>query len=204
MTRDYPTAWTKFCDIEKTHGGFINYNLKAGTTIGDLNRFAARYALAKDFKGIIINNSTEETMLGYEALMRSLFVWSTSETYHKILPVGTSGKYKYLTFTAADKSTLRTSLNVIGSDLTDFYTFICSRCEKFQQPSINDFLAGNDFNPMILLASIRHVFSHGDLSANVKDVNPKSIIKITENLKDTILDKIDDHFTSLVKSHPNY
>lgn len=144
MARDYPAEWGIFCNIEKIHGGFTNYNLKTGTTVGDLNRFAARYALAMDFNGIIINNSTQETMLGYEALMRSLLVWCTSETYHKILPVGTPVKYKYLIFTAADKLTLRTNLNAIGSDLTDFYTFTCSRSEKFQKTHINNFLAGND------------------------------------------------------------
>lgn len=203
MARSYPTDWIRFCDIEKKHGGFTNYNLKAGTTIGDLNRFAARYSLAKDFEKIVINNSTPDTMLGYEALMRSLFVWSASEAYHKVLS-GTGGKYKYLFFTTLEKSGLNTSLNAIGPDIKTFYTFILNNCETFQRPEINNFLAGNDFNPMYLLASIRHVFSHGELSANVEGVNPKSIKLITEVLKDIILDKIDTHFTALVQSHPNY
>jgi hypothetical protein len=203
MARDYPIAWEKFCKIEKIHGGFTCYNFKAGTTIGDLNRFAARYALAKDFNGIIINNSTQDTMLGYEALMRSLFVWSVSEAYHNILPTGTPGKYEYLTFDAADKLNLRTSLNAVSSDLNVFFGFISLRVNSQLAPSVKAFLAGNDFNPMKLLASIRHVFSHGDLSANVKGVNPNSINYITKILKNTILDKIDIHFTSLVQSHPN-
>lgn len=203
MARSYPTDWVRFCDIEKKYGGFTNYNLKAGTTIGDLNRFAARYIMAKDFEKIIINNSTPDTMLGYEALMRSLFVWSASEAYHNVLP-GTAGKYKYLIFSASEQSTLGSTLNAIGPEIKTFYTFISSNCDPFLQPEINNFLAGNDPNPMYLLASIRHVFSHGELSANVKGVNPKSIKKITEVLKDIILDKIDIHFTALVQSHPNY
>lgn len=43
MAQGYPTEWEKFCNIEKIHGGFTNYKLNAGTTIGHLNRFSARY-----------------------------------------------------------------------------------------------------------------------------------------------------------------
>lgn len=203
MARTYPTDWGRFCDIERKHGGFTHYKLKAGTKIGDLNRFAARYSLAEDFKGIIINNSTPDTMLGYEALMRSLFVWSASEAYHKVLP-GTAGKYKYLIFSTSEKSKLRNELYAIGPNLITFYTFVKDNCINPQKSEIEDFLAGNDFNPMYLLASIRHVFSHGELSANVKGVSPNSINQITIILKRVILDNIDTRFTALVTSHPNY
>ncbi|MCG9646897.1 hypothetical protein L1D18_22785 [Vibrio parahaemolyticus] len=206
MARGYPTDWKKFCDIEKTYGGFSNYTLKAGTAIGDINRFAARYALAEDFNGISISNSTENTMLGYEALMRSLFIWSTSETYHKLLPVGSGGKYTYLSYSSTEKTSLRSTLTAIGNDMNVFYDFIANspNLDQPHRDAVNAFLAGHDYNPTRLLSSIRHVFGHGELSANVRGGNPKSINRITTVLKDVILGKIDSHFSGLVQSHPQY
>ncbi|HAT7506203.1 hypothetical protein [Citrobacter braakii] len=103
MGREYPASWEKFCKIERNHGDFTHYRFKAGTTIGDLNRFAARYALAADFDGVKIKNSTKQTNLGYEALMRSLLVWSTVESYCYVLPIGSGGKYSFLSYTISEK-----------------------------------------------------------------------------------------------------
>jgi hypothetical protein len=206
MVRDYPKEWKKFCDIEKTYGGFTYYSLRSKTTIGDLNRFAARYALAKDLDKIIIKNSSEDTMLGYETLMRSLLVWSTSELYFSLLPPQSETKYTFLTFTTSEKNKLRNSLTSIGPDLNNFYYYIrdSKNIDKPHKDSVNDFLSGGDFNPMRLLSSVRHTFGHGELSANVNGVNPKSIEFIVNLLKDAILDKIDENFSSLVKKHPDY
>lgn len=63
MVREYPASWEKFCKIERNHSDFTHYRFKAGTTIGDLNRFAARYALAADFDGVKIKNSTKQTLV---------------------------------------------------------------------------------------------------------------------------------------------
>ncbi|GGI81785.1 hypothetical protein GCM10007978_19490 [Shewanella hanedai] len=206
MTRGYPTEWDKFCKIERNYGGFTHYTLKVGTVIGDVNRFSARYALAEDFNGITIKNSTVDTMLGYEALMRSLFIWSTAESYHKLLPSGSGGKYTFLNYSPVEKSNLRTSLISIGPDMIAFYTFIAgsSNLDPRHQDFVNDFLAGRDFNPTRLLSSMRHVFGHGELSANVQGVKPKSINDITTILKSVILGKIDEHFSLLVQGHPDY
>lgn len=206
MARGYPTDWKKFCDIEKMYGSFSHYTLKAGTAIGNVNRFAARYALAEDFNGIRISNSTTNTMLGYEALMRALFIWSTSETYYNLLPQGSGDKYSYLKYSITDKLNLRIALTAIGSDMVVFYSFIYNspNIDKRHRDAVKDFLAGQDYNPTRLLSSIRHVFGHGELSANVKGVKPKSINNITTILKAVILGKIDSHFSALVQSHPKY
>ncbi|ATG01263.1 hypothetical protein [Lelliottia amnigena] len=203
MARSYPTDWAKFCDIEEKHKGFTYYKLNSKAKVGDVSRFAARYALAKDFKNISVDNSTADTTLGYEALMKALLAWSVSEAYYKLLSVNV-GKYKYLTFTNSEITKIKSSLNATGSDLNTFFNFVKVRCEKKLRRSINKFLAGGDCEPLVLLATVRHVFSHGDLSANVEGVKPKSVNTIVEVLKNTILEKIDAEFTLLVKRHPNY
>ncbi|WP_025565700.1 hypothetical protein [Psychromonas sp. SP041] len=206
MARSYPFEWDKFCKIHKKYGGFTHYNLNAGVTIGDLNRFAARYALAKDFNGIDISHSTLDTRSGYEALMRSLFVWSVAESYHKLLPSSVGGKYAFLQYDTLEKSNLRVQLDATGTDMISFYTYISAsnNLDSAHSSNVNDFLAGNDYNPTRLLSCIRHVFGHGELSANVNGVKPKSIETITTILKNLVLNKVDLHFIALVKTHPDY
>lgn len=208
MARAYPTEWNKFCKTINTQTGFLYYSsiIKANIFIGDLDRFAARYAIAEDFKGVNISNSSKKTRLGYEALMRALLVWSVVETYFKIFPVTSTSVYKCLSFTVSEKNNIETQLNAIGNDMTKFYSFISSNsnCNSAHRKNINKFLANKDFNTAMLLSAIRHVFGHGELSANVSNVNPKSIDKIVNILKKEILTKIDDCFTLLVQGHPEY
>lgn len=206
MARTYPSEWSKFCKTINTNNGFLYYtsNIKANICIGDINRFAARYAVAEDFNGINIMGSTRETRLGYEALMKALLTWSTLETYFHIFPVGLTDIYTCFSFTSQEKHDIRSKLNAIGSDTITFYTFISSNCNSRHQVNINDFITNNNFNPIMLLSAIRHAFGHGDLSANVNNVNPESINKIVNILKKEIMTKIDTSFSSLVQSHPDY
>lgn len=206
MARTYPSEWSKFCKTIKSNIGFSYYssNMKANLSIGDINRFAARYSVAVDFNGVDIMNSTRETRLGYESLMRALLSWSTLETYFSIFLVSSSDVYTCFTFTQNEKSNIRSKLYSIGSDTIVFYTFIASNCNPRHKKNTNDFMANNDFNPLMLLSAIRHVFGHGDLSANVNNVNPESINKIVNILKKEIMTKIDTSFSSLVQAHPDY
>lgn len=206
MGREYPASWSQFCKIESNYGNFTHYSFRAGTTIGDLNRFAARYSLAADFEGVIIRNSTKKTNIGYEALMRALLVWSTVESYYNVLPSGSGGKYKYLSYTAQEENNLTSLLKKNGPDVIGFYTYISTspNVEVNNRTSVQNFLSGKNYNPIHLLSSIRHAFGHGDLSAHVDGVNPQTINNISKILKTSILEKIDDHFSSLVRSHPNY
>ncbi|WP_076707377.1 hypothetical protein [Yersinia enterocolitica] len=206
MTRTYPSEWSKFCKTIKTNNGFSYYasNIKAKILLGDINRFAARYSVAEDFNGVDIINSTRETRLGYEALMRALLTWSTLETYFHIFPVGLTDIYTCFSFGAKEKHDIRSKLNAIGNDTIKFYTFISSNCNTRHEANTNAFIKNNDFNPIMLLSAIRHVFGHGDLSANVNNVNPESINKIVNILKKEIMTKIDTSFSLLVQSHPDY
>ncbi|WP_238494039.1 hypothetical protein [Pantoea ananatis] len=206
MTRTYPSEWNKFCKTIKTNNGFSYYasNVKANIVLGDINRFAARYSVAEDFNGVDIINSTRDTRLGYEALMRALLTWSALETYFNIFPVGLTDVYTSFSFNAKEKNDIRSKLKAIGNDTINFYTFISSNCNRRHEANTNAFITNNDFNPIMLLSAIRHVFGHGDLSANVNNVNPKSINKIVKILKKEIMTKIDTSFSLLVQSHPNY
>lgn len=206
MARTYPSEWSKFCKTIKTNNGFSYYasNIKAQTLIGDINRFAARYAVAEDFNGIDIMGSTIDTRLGYEALMRALLTWSVVETHFNIFSVGLTDVYTCFFFTPNEKHDIRSKLNAIGNDTITFYKFISLNSNSRHKANANDFIANNDFNPIMLLSAIRHVFGHGDLSANVNNVNPKSINKIVNILKKEIMTKIDISFSLLVQTHPDY
>lgn len=206
MARTYPTEWRKFCKTINTHIGFNYYshNIKANVNIGDLNRFSARYAIAQDFNGINIMNSTKDTRLGYEALMRALLTWSTVETYFNIFPITSNDVYTCISFTQTESNNIRSQLNAIGNDTIQFYKFISTNCNTRHKINTGDFLSNKNFNPIMLLSSIRHVFGHGELSANVNNVNPESINRIVNILKSEIMKKIDSSFSVLVQGHPNY
>lgn len=211
MPRSTLTEWDKFCKTVNTNMGFAYYSQysKAKITLGDFNRFSARYSIAMDFDKIKIKGSSRKTEYGYEALMRSLLVWSVVEMYCYIFKSAPKIKANSLIFSPNEQLAIRASLrnnNHLAKDLTKFYTFIASveNCDIYHKANTISFLNNNPYNPLMLLSAVRHVFGHGELCAHVKGVKPKSIYTIVNILKDEVLKKVDDEFTSLVKQHPSY
>ncbi|HEJ9136417.1 TPA: hypothetical protein SML71_000719 [Serratia marcescens] len=206
MARTYPTEWKKFCRTISTPAGFNYYTQKINknVSLGDFNRFSARYSLAKDFMGIDIQNATMKTKLGYEALMNALLVWSVVEYYYIIFKTQSNSHYDLLTYNKSELAAIRNKFNAIGLDVDKFYKFIRLHCDSKHALNIDEFLNNRDYNPVRLLSAIRHVFSHGTLTANVSNVKSASVNSIVNILKTCILSKIDDEFSSIVKSHPNY
>lgn len=206
MARTYPTEWKKFCRTIHTSIGFNHYTkkIKRNISLGDLNRFSARYSVAKDFIGIDIQNSTIKTKLGYEALMNTLLVWSVVEYYFIIFKTKTTSHYNCLTYNTSELNAIRSQINAIGFDVKIFYLFIKSHCNPDHKKNIDCFLNSHNYNPTMLLSAIRHVFSHGKLTANVSKVKSASINSIVNILKLYILNNIDDKFSLIVKSHPDY
>lgn len=206
MARTYPTEWKKFCKTIHTSIGFNHYTkkIKKNVSLDDLNRFSARYSVAKDFIGIDIQNSTIKTKLGYESLMNTLLVWSVVEYYFIIFKTNAKSHYKCLTYSASELNAIRMQINAIGVDVNTFYSFIKLHCNSAHKDNIEYFLNGQNYNPTMLLSAIRHVFSHGKLTANVSKVKSASINSIVNILKLYMLDNIDDKFSLIVKSHPDY
>ncbi len=60
------------------------------------------------------------------------------------------------------------------------------------------FIAGKKVNISFLAKAIRHVFSHGILTANPGNLSPKKIDEISQKLSKFLLDCMDEHFDHLV------
>ena len=73
-----PPGWDEF-DKRATIAGTTPYFSRAA----DVNRFGARYRLARAFKGLDLDGYSVETKIGYEALTKVTLHWSAFEQLKK-------------------------------------------------------------------------------------------------------------------------
>jgi hypothetical protein len=86
--KNYPTAWPEFIAQSRLYKD----NPTIDKFIGDfdtLSRWAARFRLAKSFRGIDVGEAygSIDTPLMYSAIVRIFLVYSSFETYCKVLEI---------------------------------------------------------------------------------------------------------------------
>lgn len=75
---NYPSGWKIFDDHAVVPGpDFMGLTPDAG----DVNRFGARFRLAKAFRGLNLEGYSSNTASGYDALTRVLLTWSAFEQF---------------------------------------------------------------------------------------------------------------------------
>ncbi len=200
--------WPKFWEIENNHGNFSAYPFLAGTRVGNVVRFNARYSFAADLKSLEIDNSTPNTNRGYASLLRLFSVWSTMEAYFKLFD---NDRHKLRSFYRAKYDStklndLDSALRALSPATDDFFKFIRDEdnTDSTHVRKINDFLRGHSYDPSYLLSGARHVFGHGVLTPSSGGATSAQIEQISNLLKDFFLDIINLDFNSTVQNHPNY
>ena len=200
----YPRSWKEF--IEKSrelgHNPAVN---PSPSNFSILSQWSARFRLAKSFKGLDLGEAykTEDTPLGYASIMRIFLVYSAFETYCKALncQCGNEDQVKFL----QDHSLRETTLLEIRRLDPDnkLFIFLASHLNKSNVQIMNDFIKGevSGINISFLAKSIRHVFAHGVLTANVGGLSARRFEKISKLISEFLLECMDNDFESRVKSN---
>jgi hypothetical protein len=182
-----PRGWSKF-DQRAQNGYFVFKNAAS------VNRFCARYKVARAFKGVELDGIGDSTRLGYGAMLRLILVWGALEALVKALNAN-----MYTTKDFAERSNFSALLTELHGfpDSQVFFKFVNKNLNnKSQSAEVDKFLQGKPCNCITLAKVVRHIFLHGLLSPSVKGADPTAVSNICNLLSDCLFEVIDREFNA--------
>lgn len=182
----FPTRWVKYCDYRRTRTTPIPKSEK-------INIWAHRYRLAKSFSEIKFKEYSEETSQGYNGLFLNVLTYSTYEMFIKF-----ADGDKFRDVGNVEKKVIR-EIRSMDSSL-ELIELLQSKCTSSGlKIEIEKFLDNDNINPIYLSALIRHIFVHGELTANINGIIPTNIHSISSHLSNYTLEKMDRMFSEILE-----
>ena len=172
--------------------------------MGDFVRANAKFRLTVEFKYAEFEHFKEPTASGYSALIKAFLTWSAYEIYCELIRVNNVKTKHHLarhrTFLGKDSMTLET-ISYRCPRLKKAFKFIEKKLTNADnKDEIERYnIADNNFNPVAILAGVRHIFVHGQLTPNVHDTYNPAFVKIVDKVTHFTLKGICDDFRMRVK-----
>lgn len=166
------------------------------STAANVNRFAARYRLARAFRGLELEGYRDATLLGYNALTRVTLAWSAFEG---LLPA--------VRLHLGDIPSIRARYNSAAclADLRQadqsgkFLAFIRDRLtKKSQREELDKYLDGKDCCVLTIARGVRHIFVHGPLTPNANQADPNAVTAVCDRLAVMLRRTMDREFSGRV------
>jgi hypothetical protein len=193
MSKDnYPSGWKSFDSFVQFHG-YDGYGFKS--EIGDVNRFAARYRMARSANGISLAGYSPEAENGYSGLLKVLLAWSAFENLLLILGEKQTSASKFIDVN--DGILIAQKIRSLD-DGDKFYRFIYDRVNNRHQTELDNYFNSDPCNPLYLASAIRHIFAHGPLTPHANEVNPMVVASICEALHEFILNIANHEFEKYI------
>ena len=190
--KGYPKEWSEYTKsvihVYPSDFGFTDNQ-------GDINRFAARFRAANQFKGIILEGYGEDTTDGYSALCQVMFTWSAFETFEKIAKLNRKDLGKELELFGAIE--VLDKIRAIDKK-NRFYKFIYDKVNFTHKKELDNYFNQDSCNIVYLASAIRHIFAHGWLSPHANQADPKAVNQICHILSQFLLDFMDREFSMRV------
>ncbi len=185
---EYPTQWSVF-DKHANLGPAI---LNLAGSMGDVNRFGARFRLAKAFRGLNLDNYSSSTAQGYSSLCRVMFAWSAFEQFMEV----TDTKQSNLGLLLAKYNTPKLQQQIRLLDVDDrLYKFIYDRVNQTHKTELDNYFKADPCNVTYLASAIRHIFAHGTLTPNANQVEPGVVVEVCDLLSRALIKVMDDEFS---------
>lgn len=185
-----PPGWGEYGD---------RVNVAAQTSLFEraavVNRFYARYRLARAFRGMTLEGYSAATTEGYNALTKVSLHWSAFEQLKRALRLQDSRelarKYEYSNYLG--------QIRLADPD-GKFFNFVVEQldADALKKP-VGDFLKGESCNTLVLAKSVRHIFLHGPLTPNVKGLAPATVTSICDALSQSLTEIMDHEFSLRVQ-----
>jgi hypothetical protein len=137
-----------------------------------VNRFAARYRLAKAFRSIALDGYSDATAQGYNALTRLMFTWSAFEGL--LIALGMDPKHRIGDIAKRyNYDALLGELRAADPEYR-FFKFVLARLEnKNQSAEFDNFVNGKPCCGVTLARGVRHIFVHGPLTPSANQAEPQ-------------------------------
>lgn len=144
-----PLYWKDYCDARRD--GRIIKSVR-DFQLADINKFYARYRLARRFEYIGVTGYSAKTIRGYSEAFRLMLFLSAGERLGKVSG-GTPSSWIHKDENLSDKyRRIIFSKQTIRSDFVDF---------GGNKKNAIKFLDGSNHNVMIAAVAIRNMFAHG-------------------------------------------
>ncbi len=183
-----PPLWSDYDLRHKVAASTPFFNKAA-----EVNRFQARYRLARAFRGLILEGYSEPTKSGYEGLTKVTLYWSAFEQMlnalntHERKIVDT---YNYVSDLARIEHIDRERR---------LFGFVRGKVNRRDlRTRLDEYIANGKGSVLLLSKCVRHIYLHGHLTANVRGLSPHDIQSICEFLCDVLLRVMDDEFEARV------
>lgn len=167
-------AWKLYCD-----------KLNTGLQIKDtqrahLNRFKARYDLAKNFKSLEISNITQKTVNGYGSIFSVFLAYNAAEKLGKL------NSFQIINDWEITDRKLSRALRLMLVKLNEVSDEFLDKPYAIKQ--LDTFMKGKNENIRIPATVIRNGFAHGSLTPQILNAtsqkNQKTLIELSEKLLD--------------------
>jgi hypothetical protein len=176
----------------------IGFGAKVRT--GDINYFASRVRLAKNFRGIHLEGYSQETTFGYNAFFLVFLTHSALERFADINSFDKDlGKLGPLIARYNPEKVIQEFVEKDSKGL--LYDFLYKRVNNNLKVKLNECRNYNSTNVAYLSASIRHIFAHGYLCAHSNGINPKNVYSICTSISDFLLNFMDAEFTKKIEEY---
>jgi hypothetical protein len=167
-------------------------------TAGDVSRWSSRVKLARNFRGLQVENYSERTLAGYNAFLQVFLTHSALERYLPIVGL-TDGNLKdvLLPYNPHEAISRFFARDRSGK----LFDFLHSRLKAKLRNNLTACREGTCCDVTCLSAAVRHIFAHGHLTANSHDINPNQVARACEAISNFLLDFMEGDFARRIAEY---
>jgi hypothetical protein len=166
---------------------------------GDVVRWNSRVKLARNFRGVHVEDFAERTLLGYSAFFQVFLTHSALERYLPIVGLPDRIPADVL----APHSPHEPIKQFFALDRKGkLFEFLHARVEsKTLKRNLTACREGTCCDVDCMSAAIRHIFAHGHLGGTSNDINPTQVARACAIVSDFLLNFMANDFTSRIAAY---
>jgi len=181
--------------IRLLNGGHSPEQMGLKATAGDIVRWASRVKLARNFRGLQVEQYSERTLLGYSGFFRVFLTHSALERY---LPIIGLTERELLEALRPHDPHVSIRQFFVGDRSGKLFNFLHSRLNQKLKNNLAACRDGTCADITCLSAAVRHIFAHGHLTANASDINPNQVSRACEGLSDFLVKFMESDFSKRI------
>ncbi|KST63172.1 hypothetical protein [Mastigocoleus testarum] len=167
---------------------------------GDINRFASRIRVAKNFRGINLDGYAENTVYGYDGFFQVFLTHSALEVFMEIMSIKNLGLLEAKIEQYNPEQVIQLFIEKDPKNL--LYEFLYQRLTSNKlKDNLNKCHTGSSNNVAYISASIRHIFAHGYLCAYSGGIKPRQVHTICTSISEFLLCFMDLEFAKKIESY---
>ena len=165
---------------------------------GDITRLSNRVRLARSFRSLDLEGYSKDTVAGYNAFFQVFLTHSALERYLTAINIGLDGLDILLK--ARQPEAVLKEFHCKDKD-NRLFNFLHERVNKKLKVKLEECRSGSCTNVAYVSACIRHIFAHGELTANTHRINPKQTYCCCKKVSDFLLDFMDSDFDARLERY---